>query len=232
MDGPDGNNFIDEGLAEDLPQLGEAIVGESVCRNDQRDRTVAPTGDTLTSGAQDESPRNLSFSQICAKQQHALQTLKKGSLPVRHVRSLAHMLPRQFSEPPPSAAHFFGARSITEGSQCSDAGSDFLPEGDSAISIIRSVSRQHSRAHDSCLVALTELKRNADTHYKELNRVLTQQGQEIEVLRRRRSFLNRAGGFIAIIGLGLGLAHGLHAGPSPLFPHKSMSHRRTPSMWR
>merc|ERR1712150_128344 len=116
----------------------------------------------------------------------------------------------------------------------SDDGSDIylsLPEGDSAISMVRSVARQHSRAHEACLVALTEIRRDADLHCKELKKVLRLQGHEIEALRQRRSSTKCATIFFAAFGLGLGLAQGLQVGLHPT-PQGNISRRPALGMWR
>merc|ERR1712008_371025 len=143
-------------------------------------------------------PQNLSYSDPCAKQQRALQRLKKENRSTRCVRSLAD-LRRQLTDPSPyntqREARFVnrdGAYSL-----CSDNGSDrgsdiSLGQGDSAISVVRGFGQEDSRAHEACLVALTELRRDADLHCKELKKVLKLQRHEIETLRRRWSLLSCA----------------------------------------
>jgi len=251
MEGPDCKDFLDQVVTEDLRKIDEEDENSSR-RSGRRsvdptgERSVDPTGERfvdptgehspgerLPSGTHGDSKQKslLSYAQIVAKQQRVLRALqnKKGSHSMRTWR--------QLSEPCPLGAPF-GSRSVNseaEESLCSDDGSDIYafppPEGDSAISIVRSVAKQHSRAHDAYLVALTELKRDADLRGKEVKKVLTLQGREIEALKRRRSCLNCARVFFAAFGLGLGLAHGLQSGWHPPYPQRSTS-GPAPIMWR
>jgi len=236
MDGPDSND-IDELVAEDLRKIEEeAARMTSSQRSDRMNFFMHPKSERSSCGTQGKFDRHgMSFSDLCAKQQRALQTLKKGGRSTRSMRSLGDLHHwRQMSEPAPGGTNFgtIGmTREATEESLCSDEGDVYAcslrsaPEGHFAISMVQSVAQQHSRAHEACLVALTELRRDADLHCKELKKVLKLQGHEIEVLRRRRSFFSCSKIFFAAFGLGLGLAHGLQAGRHVLSLHGSGSCR-------